>query len=625
MKKVSAFAVFKAKKDKEGSSLISKKKKHNKNTRIRRSVSEPTISDITDEHYERESERLVKFRKGGSVNGSRKSCSAILVHKDDTSPHESEYNHNDNRLQPEIQEIDLKQILNNNRVISDGGNIVSRGKRPLEDAEPNHSTSGKKLKKQRNIMKPKLSLYDSEKEGKRLFQSLIHPVKPAKFFKELWEKKPLLVKRHIPNYNDGWFSTAELDRILRKEHLNFTENIDVVSYTDGKRETHNPFGRAYAPVVWDYYQNGCSVRVLNPQTYSRNVWKLLSVLQEFLHCCCGANVYLTPPGTQGFAPHYDDIEAFILQLEGKKHWRLYGSRDDSDILPRFSSNNFNQEEIGEPILDTILEPGDLLYFPRGVIHQGDTMEDAHSLHITFSCYQKNSWGDLLTKLVPAALDIALDEDTEFRQGLPRNYLNYMGIANSEVESPDRTKFLKKIEKLMIKLISYGPLDAACDQMGKNFIHDSLPPVFTEAEKSHSIHGAGERWDAEKKEIVGTVELSPDTSVKIIRKGVIRLVSEDDEVRIYHSLENSRVYHEKDPQYIEVPPENGPVVEYLLHSYPDFVTVDSFPMFTMDEKMEFATLLYEHGFLVTGGPLERIYESDDDDDESLCSGSDEKHS
>lgn len=36
--------------------------------------------------------------------------------------------------------------------------------------------------------------------------------------------------------------------------------------------------------------------------------------------------YLTPPGTQGFAPHYDDIEAFILQLEGKKYWRLYNPR-----------------------------------------------------------------------------------------------------------------------------------------------------------------------------------------------------------------------------------------------------------------------------------------------------------
>jgi len=36
--------------------------------------------------------------------------------------------------------------------------------------------------------------------------------------------------------------------------------------------------------------------------------------------------YLTPPGSQGFAPHYDDIEAFVLQLEGKKRWKLYGER-----------------------------------------------------------------------------------------------------------------------------------------------------------------------------------------------------------------------------------------------------------------------------------------------------------
>ena len=33
----------------------------------------------------------------------------------------------------------------------------------------------------------------------------------------------------------------------------------------------------------------------------------------------GANVYLTPPGTQGFAPHWDDVEVFMLQL-GKTKW-----------------------------------------------------------------------------------------------------------------------------------------------------------------------------------------------------------------------------------------------------------------------------------------------------------------
>ncbi|KAI0233822.1 hypothetical protein LSAT2_015978 [Lamellibrachia satsuma] len=169
-------------------------------------------------------------------------------------------------------------------------------------------------------------MFDSQEQATRLFECLIHPVKPVKFFNELWEKKPLLVKRHMPNYNDGWFSTAELDRVMREERLHFSENIDVVTYTDGKRETHNPGGRAFPSTVWDYYQNGCSVRLLNPHTYSVSVWKLLSILQEYFGCCVGANLYLTPPATQGFAPHWDDIEAFILQLEGKKHWRLYSPR-----------------------------------------------------------------------------------------------------------------------------------------------------------------------------------------------------------------------------------------------------------------------------------------------------------
>ena len=37
---------------------------------------------------------------------------------------------------------------------------------------------------------------------------------------------------------------------------------------------------------------------------------------------------------------------------------------------------------------------------------------------------------LLFKLVPRALEIAIDEDVEFRRGLPVGYLNSMGIANS---------------------------------------------------------------------------------------------------------------------------------------------------------------------------------------------------
>lgn len=48
------------------------------------------------------------------------------------------------------------------------------------------------------------------------------------------------------------------------------------------------------------------------------------------------------------------------------------------------------------------------------------------------------------------------------------------------ENDKRTVFLQKVNKLMQTVIQkYLPVDAACDQMGKQFIHDSLPPCVTE--------------------------------------------------------------------------------------------------------------------------------------------------
>jgi lysine-specific demethylase/histidyl-hydroxylase NO66 len=69
---------------------------------------------------------------------------------------------------------------------------------------------------------------------------------------------------------------------------------------------------------------------------------------------------------------------------------------------------------GTPFLDVVLEAGDTLYLPRGTVHQAMCLEDVHSLHITVSCNQLNTWGDLLLKLVPTALQTAMEESTEFR-------------------------------------------------------------------------------------------------------------------------------------------------------------------------------------------------------------------
>jgi lysine-specific demethylase/histidyl-hydroxylase NO66 len=83
----------------------------------------------------------------------------------------------------------------------------------------------------------------------------------------------------------------------------------VTSYVEGVKKKHNPDGKAYAPIVWDFFQvnilktnyshskfkfvflkQGCSIRLLNPQTYSKNVWKYLSMLQELFLTSVGSNM-----------------------------------------------------------------------------------------------------------------------------------------------------------------------------------------------------------------------------------------------------------------------------------------------------------------------------------------------
>uniref|UniRef100_H3BDR0 Bifunctional lysine-specific demethylase and histidyl-hydroxylase n=2 Tax=Latimeria chalumnae TaxID=7897 RepID=H3BDR0_LATCH len=442
---------------------------------------------------------------------------------------------------------------------------------------------------------------NSKDRAASLFKWLIAPLSPTMFFSEIWERKTALVRRSNPEYYKGLFSTAEFDQILKENEVQFGVNLDVTSYANGQRETHNPPGRALPLIVWDFYKNGCSLRMLNPQAFSVTVWNVLSILQEHFGSMAGANIYLTPPGTQGFAPHYDDIEAFVIQLEGKKHWRVYSPRAKDETLPQFSSCNFNQEEIGKPVLETVLEAGDLLYFPRGFIHQGDCLPDAHSLHITVSSYQKNCWGNLLQEIIPAALQIALEEDVEFRQGLPLDYLDYMGVQNLDKNDPRRSTFTKKACRLMKKLVKYAPIDAAVDQRAKCFLHDCLPPLLTKVEKAQSVHGVPVRWKDNDAENVA-VQIEGKTRVRLLRHNIARLCTEEGNLVFYHTVENSRVYHKGEPKYLEIDPEFTDGVEFLIHSYPNYVSVHSLPCETENDKISLALILFEKGLLVTEKPL-----------------------
>jgi len=432
-----------------------------------------------------------------------------------------------------------------------------------------------------------------------------------------FEKKHVHVKRNNGRYYSGWLSKDDIEIMLKDHHMKYGENVDITKYVDGERKTLNAEGRVYPAAVTQALKQGCSVRLLNPQAFHDAVWKMLAILQEHFGCFTGANAYLTPAGSQGFSPHFDDVDVFILQLEGSKHWKLYDPPEKSQFLARVSSKNFTQEEIGEPIAEVTLEAGDLLYLPRGTVHQAATSDSVHSLHLTVSAYQKNSWIDLLEKVIPQALQLAAESDIEFRRGLPRGYLHYMGVANQdkadddepeeieEEENGERKKKKKKQEEeeepknkkerqdfisiahhLVDTLKNYLPLDAAVDQMGKIYQHSALPPVLLPVESDKTVLGRKQ----------ASLILTDD--IRLVRNQAFRIVVEHDILCVYFHSENSRFFQLTPPQVIEFSPDAGPALEFILSSYADgFIRVLDIPSETSEQKLDIANALYERGLII----------------------------
>eukprot|EP01111_Echinosteliopsis_oligospora_P007190 TRINITY_DN2189_c0_g1_i1.p1 TRINITY_DN2189_c0_g1~~TRINITY_DN2189_c0_g1_i1.p1 ORF type:complete len:516 (-),score=147.71 TRINITY_DN2189_c0_g1_i1:12-1559(-) len=430
-------------------------------------------------------------------------------------------------------------------------------------------------------------------EAGKVFSWLIAPHDSDDFFENYWEKKHLVIRRTEPGYFSGIFTKDDIDSMLRESCLKYTVNLDITNYINGQRETLNPVGRAYAPVVWKHYREGCSIRLLNPQAFHEGLWKLLATLQEHFGCFVGANTYLTPSGAQGFSPHYDDVDVFILQTEGSKRWRLYNPPEEADALARNASRNYEQSEIGEPIEEVTLNPGDLLYMPRGTVHQAVSPPGTHSLHVTLSTFQHNAYIDLLEAAVPRALQLASDSSVSFRKGLPRDYMDYMGVAYQDNDDDEkRVAFVAHMRELWDELFEHLPLDSAADQMAIKYHYDALPPYLLPSESVRTLSAIED----------DIAELNITREIRLIRAHAIRIVLEEDVLMCHFHTENTKVYHEIEPQAIEFDPSVGPGLEYLLESYNDgYVPIKSIPVETEEQQVDIANALYERN-LVEVKPL-----------------------
>ncbi|WP_209318802.1 cupin domain-containing protein [Falsiroseomonas selenitidurans] len=132
--------------------------------------------------------------------------------------------------------------------------------------------------------------------------------------------------------------------------------------------------------------------------------------QVFLHAV-QANIYLTPPGAQGFRRHYDTHDVLVLQVQGRKDWRIWPGQPFPNPTRRTPWQG-GVEPLAEAV-EVVLEPGDALYVPRGVLHDAATQDGEASLHITVG-FMEPSFAAVLR----LAVDLLEESEPGLRAAFP---------------------------------------------------------------------------------------------------------------------------------------------------------------------------------------------------------------
>jgi len=249
------------------------------------------------------------------------------------------------------------------------------------------------------------------------------------------------------------------------------------------------------------------------------------------------------------------------------------------------------------VLDHVLNPGDLLYFPRGWIHQAVSPEGAHSLHATVSTGLHNNWLDLLQYAMPRALDLAGENEVALRGSVPRDLLQFAGIINSD-PGPDedvvkeaRLGFVnqaKVLAKLVLRHLP-GVLDQAADQVARELMHSRLPPPL-----------AGEEMPGRFGESGAPEAVGPNSMIRLTRREAARLVLEEEQAVLYHCVQNSRVHRAEEPKGIVFDIDQAPAVEAVLSAYPEPIMVAQLPMGDLQDRLDVALTLYEQGIVLFMG-------------------------
>jgi len=199
--------------------------------------------------------------------------------------------------------------------------------------------------------------------------------------------------------------------------------IVLADYAEDVSWSPKPFtGTARVERVADEFGRGATIVLQALQLQHPPLGEFCRDLEAELGHPVQANAYYTPASAQGFAVHHDTHDVFCLQVEGEKRWLVYPPVLE---LP-LKEQKYGPElgEPGDPVLDVTMRAGDMLYLPRGWLHQAMT-SDAASLHLTIGV-NVFTWRDA----VRDALDEAAREEVGLRRGVPSDGRSPEGLLEA---------------------------------------------------------------------------------------------------------------------------------------------------------------------------------------------------
>lgn len=245
-------------------------------------------------------------------------------------------------------------------------------------------------------------------------ERLIAPITLETFFAEYWERKPLVVRRGQPEAYSTLVSLADIDQVITTFHLSHPD-VMMANATRGVTEADYTFDGGAVDIVRLYQQFAAGSTIIMNQLH-RFLPALGDLVRRVEHQVSSrmqTNIYLTPREAQGLRIHYDSHDVFVLQVHGVKHWKLY----ETQVPLPFRGQQFGDfpAEPGAVAQEFDLEPGDVLYMPRGLMHAASTTSDT-SMHITMGVLH-TTWVEVMIE----ALARFATTDDEMRAGLPPGY------------------------------------------------------------------------------------------------------------------------------------------------------------------------------------------------------------